>query len=377
MSLYNTLATERGYSRRIWPVLYPDPTKHPYEDELAPLILRAVEEYPELQGTTVEPGRFSQEDLMERMASYGRSGFALQFLLDTNLSDAEKYPLKCSDLIVTSALVDEAPEKVVWTSDASNRLPLACVGLKGDSWYSPRLVEGTYLPYDSSWMAIDPSGRGTDETSYAIGSGLNGYVWLLSSGGFQEGYTDATLEGLVRLAKKYKVRKVMIEENYGGGLFKSVIEPWFAKIYPVTIEEVRSSKQKEHRIIDTLEPLMNQHRLIVSTEVVEKDYNAPLVYQLFYQMTHLTRDKGSLGHDDRLDALAMLCACFVEDAKLDVDRQQNRHRDKLMQEELRGWLKGTRGPNRLPRDEGLAMAAEKIKGSQRRTTGALWSLRGA
>ena len=45
-------------------------------------------------GEPTDPARFSDFDLLEREASYGRLGFALQFMLDTRLSDAERYPLK-------------------------------------------------------------------------------------------------------------------------------------------------------------------------------------------------------------------------------------------------------------------------------------------
>ena len=53
-----------------------------------------------LIGEPTDPNRFSEFDLLEREASYGRSGFALQFMLDTRLSDAERYPLNVSDLII-------------------------------------------------------------------------------------------------------------------------------------------------------------------------------------------------------------------------------------------------------------------------------------
>ena len=49
-----------------------------------------------LIGEPTDPNRFSEFDLLEREANYGRSGFALQFMLDTRLSDAKRYPLKVS-----------------------------------------------------------------------------------------------------------------------------------------------------------------------------------------------------------------------------------------------------------------------------------------
>ena len=62
-----------------------------YQGRLAPFIElnRATQET-----LPTEPDRFTKIDLMEREASYGKAGFALQFMLDTTLSDADKYPLK-------------------------------------------------------------------------------------------------------------------------------------------------------------------------------------------------------------------------------------------------------------------------------------------
>ena len=95
------------------------------------------------------------------------------------------------------------------------------------------------------------------------------------------------------------------------------------------IEEVRSSKQKELRIIDTLEPLFNQHRIIVDRKVIDKDYQETqeltgvlengCAYSLFYQLTHITKDRGSLNHDDRADAFAGCAARFIEIMNADQD----------------------------------------------------------
>ena len=73
----------------------------------------------------------------------GRSNFMLQFMLDTSLSDAEKFPLKCADLVVTSVNPSTAPESVVWCSDPSNVIKeLPTVGLPGDYFYSPMQLQG-------------------------------------------------------------------------------------------------------------------------------------------------------------------------------------------------------------------------------------------
>lgn len=51
---------------------------------------------------------------------------------------------------------------------------------------------------------------------------------------------------------------------------------------------------------------MNQHRLIVDEEIIQEDFRCPeLKKQLFYQMTGLTKDRGSLAFDDRIDAVSI------------------------------------------------------------------------
>ena len=95
------------------------------------------------------------------------------------------------------------------------------------------------------------------------------------------------------------------------GMFSSLLTPVLNAIYPCSIEEIRSSIQKEKRIIDTLEPLMNQHRLVIDYTAIKKDIefalseNRNIYYSLMYQLTHITKEKDSIVHDDRLDALAL------------------------------------------------------------------------
>ena len=82
-----------------------------------------------------------------------------------------------------------------------------------------------------------------------------------------------------------------------------LLKPVMSRIHPCEIEEVRHSIQKEKRIIDTLEPIMNTHRLVVDEDIIKQDFQLPPDHQLFRQLTRITRDKGALRHDDQLDAL--------------------------------------------------------------------------
>lgn len=344
-SIYNILYQDRGYSTRIWPARYPKQGLITYYGErLAPYIAQACAEQGEaIIGQPTDPLRFTEQELLEREASYGRSGFALQYMLDTSLADSDRHPLKLRDLIIMGLDTEQAPERVIWNaSEANAEKDLPSVGFNGDRYYAPERIIGEYRPYETSVMVIDPSGRGDNETSYAVTKSLNSTIYLSDAGGLVGGYDEETLKKLVMIAKKHKVNLVLIESNFGDGMFTALIKPYFAKYYPVTIEEVRQNKQKEARIIDTLEPVTTAHRLVVDRSVIEKDYNSTkhlppekaLKYQLFYQFSHITRDKGSLPYDDRVDVLEMAVAYHSEAMSKDVEREVEENKKRLLDAEL-------------------------------------------
>jgi len=341
-SIYNKLR-ERGYKSRIWSSEYPDDTEaiNNYGGDLAPLIADNIT--PETVGTSTEPLRFTDLDLEERKMSYGRTGYALQFMLNPKLSDADRYPLKINDLVIMDVDVDVAPEKVVWSSDPDNcDRELPNVGLAGDRYRRPANTVGDMIPYSGSVLSIDPSGRGKDETGYAVVKMLNGQLFVPDAGGIRGGYDEKTLKQLVAIAKDNKVNKVVIESNFGDGMFMELIKPLFRTSYPVTIEEVRHNKQKELRIVDTLEPVLNSHRLIVDPTVINDDYRSALSYpieqqtryMLMYQLSRITRDRGSLVHDDRLDALSIAVGYWVQQMAADVNQSMIDRQQELMNEEL-------------------------------------------
>ena len=203
--------------------------------------------------------------------------FALQFMLDTSLADADRYPLKMSDLIVMSVDRDKMPEKLVY-GRLKEIKDLPNVGLSGDKIFAPEATVGDYVDYDGSVLVIDPSGRGSDETSYAVVKNRGGTLYVPECGGLDGGYGEATLTKLCEIAKLHKVNVVLIESNFGDGMFNELLTPYMRDIYPCTMEEVRHSKQKELRIIDTLEPVMNQHRLVIDPKVIQSDYDSVQKY---------------------------------------------------------------------------------------------------
>jgi hypothetical protein len=135
---------------------------------------------------------------------------------------------------------------------------------------------------------------------------------------------DAFWQKLADTAKKFHVNEILVESNFGGlEVYQQVLKPYLVKVgAECRVEGIRSNQRKELRIIDTLAPVFQTHRFLVDRRVVEAD--AELVknakddrdvsYSLFYQLTRLTHDRGSLLHDDRADVLSMAIAWFQEQA---------------------------------------------------------------
>jgi len=360
-SIYNKLRM-RSYECRIWPARYPEKPEK-YGEALAPVIQT---ECIEQKGRPTDPGRFSDLDLLEREASYGRSQFTLQFQLDTTLSDLERFPLRLTDLVVME-LKDHAPQKVVWSSGAEYRInDLPAVGFSGDYYHRPAFIHGDWLEFQGCVMFIDPSGKGVDETAYAIVAHLNGNLFVLEVGAFRQGYTEPVLEGLALAAKRQKVKLILLEDQFGQGMLESLLQPFLRKHYPCTVEPVRSNMQKERRIINALEPVLNQHRLIINRSVVENDAKAreddpvetALSYQLFHQLTHLTVDKNCLQHDDRLDALAGAIQYWNESLAIDEDRAIKEREAELWDLELAAYKGDIEG---LLDSQILGVPLEKIQ----------------
>ena len=219
------------------------------------------------------------------------------------------------------------------------------LGLKADYWTAPMSISTETAKWDGSVLSIDPAGRGKDETAYAVVKMLKGQLYLTAAGGLKNGYSEESLEVLCRIAKEQQVNKVIVESNFGDGMFTQLLKPILGRVHPVSIEEVRHSISKEKRMIDTLEPILNQHRLVVDDKVILQDYQSEvdLKYKLFYQLSRLTRDKGSLIHDDRLDALSIAVGYWVETMDRDTQQAVHDHKEELLNKELEKFMESSIG----------------------------------
>jgi hypothetical protein len=364
-SVYRQLP-QRGYTVRIWPVRYPDERQiAAYGSMLSPMIAKRVEADPTLVGKSTEPLRFSDLDIAERELSWGKAGFALQFMLDPRLADADQYPLKLRDLIVYPLDREMGPERIMWAGSPEQAISdLPMVGLSGDRLHRgilPNPEKTPHYPWGGTVMYVDPAGRGKDEVGYAVVSILNGLLYLRDAGGLKT-YETPTLEKLATIAKDYGVKLILVEPNFGDGMFTSLMKPVLGRIYPCTIQDAdRATGQKEVRIIDTLEPVISAHKLVVDRDLIRRDYESTLEhppefareYRLFHQLTRITRARGSLRFDDRLDAVCGAVRYWTSSMARDIDKAVAQRRNKELQKEL-AKFQNSIFPCRLTRKKNIA-----------------------
>lgn len=347
-SIYNTLPG-RGVTVRIWPGRYPTVEQESvYGDSLAPLLKRRMAADPSLrtgggidghQGQPIEganSGYLDEHMLQRKELDQGVTWFQLQHMLNTSLSDALRYPLKLNQLLLMNVR-NKAPMIVERAVDAS-RMVDQRVHEFGFRMSYPHEVSPELREFDGIICYIDPAGGGlnADETAYAVTGFLNGNVYALEVGGIPGGYDKALLQELAERVSAWKPQTVIIEKNMGFGAFREVFLPIMAALHKCAVEDDYVTGQKEKRIISTLEPVIGRGALIINESVIERDvsdcarYAARdrLTYSLFYQMAKITIDRGSLVHDDRLDALEGAVRYWQD--KLAIDQQESvaRQREK-------------------------------------------------
>lgn len=342
-SVYNTLPG-RGVQLRIWPGRYPTLKEEAdYDGFLAPYITERLKADPSLRtgggptgdrGKPVDPVMLSEDDLNKKEIDQGPSYFQLQHMLCTKLSDMDRFPLKLSQIRFMAFDMQErmAPMTLNFVRTEENCIRLPEGSPVRDKVYRVQSAED-FAPITGCHMYIDPAGGGAngDELAYAITGFLAGRVMTMDTGGMSGGITEENLDKLVALATQWKPQQIDIEQNYGNGALANVLRPklLIAK-FAGAIEEVWESGQKELRIIDILEPVIAAGKLVCHEELIFKDWercqkhpsDIRKTYSLFWQISRITRDKGSLIHDDRLDALAGSVRHWVELLVIDDEKQK-------------------------------------------------------
>ena len=383
-SVYNTLPG-RGFDIRIWPGRFPtDKELKNYGCHLAPFIVKMMEENTFLRtgagvlgdrGHAVDPVLVPEDILIAKEIDQGPAYFQLQHMLDTALMDAERYPLREKHLIFANLDDIKAPGTMTW--QPTNETRIRGGGILGD--YDFNYAGGQsdeLLEYTGRMMYIDTAGggqgsgdKGSDEMVGVITYFMHGYVYFMDMTAFVPNPDDADGEyrKLAKLAYAHRVHHIEIERNYGGEMLVSAIKKEI-NLYYQEMEEADQAKHKRHmeagkakrgpsietrweagqkelRIIDNLEPLMRRHQLIVNVDMIAKDaelsrfYPAHRknIYSLWHQLRKITRDKGALSHDDRLDALAGACRYWAESTVQDDKRMAEVRGDKENDDFMAEW----------------------------------------
>jgi len=179
---------------------------------------------------------------------------------------------------------------------------------------------------------------------------LNGILYLLKVGHEVADPTKAMIE-IAQDARRFNISMIEVEPNFGQGMWVAAFQPILEKTWKggaTVLESEWAKGQKETRIIDTLEPVLTQHRMVVAESFPREDAaTEDRNYAFLYQLTHITRDRGALTHDDRVDAVSGAVAHFQRAMMMDVDQSAKAMRDEEMLAEIEDFLEGFNQPTYL------------------------------
>lgn len=357
-SIYNNLPS-RGYTIRIYPGRIPtiEEREH-YGEHLAPYIRVMYDNNPHLRtgygamldrGAPTDPIMMPEHELVKKEIDQGPSYFNLQYMLDTTLLDKDRFPLKVADLIFHDLDPFKVPSIFQWSNHPMHQLGDIPGQLAKQKYYRAGLVGDDYVKYVSKIVAFDPAGGGQngDETGYAVIFSAAGKLFLMECGGIPGGNGTDAMEAAVAILRKWDVQKAVVEKNFGHGAYAVTLESTIMtenfkliglpdkerleKTVNCGVVEVYNTGQKELRIADGLEPIIANHKLVVNTSVITENISSTqkyeaakrVMYNLFHQMHNLTRDRGSLMHEDRLEAVQIGISELMLEIRM-VDEEETR-----------------------------------------------------
>lgn len=374
-SIYRLLPA-RGYDVRVWCGRYPtdeELQRYGAGVTIAPRIMQALIQNPELQtgggiegtrGKPTDDGHINEDVLQEKELEYGDEGFSLQYMLDTTLSDAMRTKIKLSDMMVLAVANDTVPEKMHWSGELPKLVKDLPPNVRDFKMYHAAGISDVFIPFEHKVMTLDPSGAGGDELSFAAGGATNSFIYLLSTGGFVGGTTRPNMEAVIEKMLSLDIYVLDIEKNMGHGTVLALfverlealrnlakhsdeqLEGWCTRLglthrellYKLTkigLTEFYVTGQKEKRIIDTISPITRRHKLVVSEQAIEDDWNycqkhppeKRLQFSAFQQMGNITYDRGSLVHDDRADCVQRLVETLSgflsrDEEKVAIEREE-------------------------------------------------------
>lgn len=361
-SIYNTLPAS-GFVVRVWPGRVPnaEQIRH-YGASLAPSIARRAKAHPEtMTGWGMDGKQGAATDtylndaiLLKKEVAQGQAFFQLQHMLLTALTDAMRFPLKTENLVAMRLDGRNLPLTVVRSMSEQNMKSWSVDG-RTFMTSTAMAVETLMGTAQARVMYVDPAGGGIngDETAWSITDLLNSNLFLQDVDGIPGGHDKDKLEALAAVAIRWQPTVIKIEKNMGFGLFREVLQPVLKQAFdkaglpmPSIVDDLVVG-QKETRIIGSIEPVLGRGSLIINEAILAResesvsryDVKTRITYSFLFQLATLTRDKNSLKHDDRVDAVDGGVRHFS--AALAVD--QTKAIEALKQRELAAFIKNPLG----------------------------------
>ena len=211
-SIYNNL-TARGYIIRVWTGRVPtDKEAKHYGDTLAPYIAAMMDD-PKNQigggvdgtrGVPTDPVLLGEEALTAKELDQGGAYFNLQHMLNTELSDELRHPLKSKNLVVMNFGIDKAPGEITWLPSPEKLIPCDGKFTSKPTFYRPFQVSSELYEFEGKHMYVDTAGGGNngDETVAAVTYFLHGYIFLAEILKMRGGYSQENYERMSALACK-------------------------------------------------------------------------------------------------------------------------------------------------------------------------------
>ena len=316
-SIYNNLD---GFKTLKYPIFFPS---FSYEN-LAPYLDKIRQENPGVIHTITEVQRFTPEDIESRREAYGNSLFQLQYMLSTDLTDAERFPLQTKYLYVTDC--DSERANLIY-EDAGEMQ----TGQYLHRVYRPADQFSEF--YDNAIMAVDPAGRGLDEAVAVVLKTLGGRVFIMDSYYSRDGYGEETMVEMINVAKKNKVSTIVIERNYGGGMFTELMIKYIKEHHAddIGVLDIITKGKKSRRLIEVIEPFLTAGKLVADRKWFNKEVENPQ-YNMWQQAMSIDMDNIYSNNDDRVDALGIgldflkqQLAVSEQDVKKDYDKRLFQH----------------------------------------------------
>ena len=345
---------ELGFLFQTWPLIYPDAKDKVLN--LSPMLRDDLESGRAKPGDLVFPHRFDQDYVAKKLAK-GLRYFNMQHKLVYETPVSDRYPLKLEHIFVDDLDPVLANCHYVWgrTNGSDNGASttaehIRSVGFADDNFRKPVFKDKELVPYIGTHVWIDPAGMGSDKVGFAAVASLNGFLFVKKCLGLPGGYSESNLNTLAEWCREVRATQIFIEYTAGGGMFDTLFAPVLQRHYlePYTTggdnqnpayadgwkcsistdtKITHSTKQKETRIIDSLEPVLGSHRLVFDT-------SAALNSDLQYQITRITREPKCLDHYDELDALSGAVRSWQYSLSLDTEQAARRSREAAFLERI-------------------------------------------